>query len=229
VRHRQIDVVDFLVERVGFHVTNLDTLHTLLHSGSTEAPQYLAPSLSRIRHLELALRLPLEAFEQIEYHVGHTTSDWIPNPLSWLRLCPALACLEQLRTLHIWIDHDGSETYTLVNERAFLSPLNALKSTLPNLTITINLPKLHPKYEKPERHYTPYTSPPRDFSITRRTRQTSHALTNRHGEWCVDYIPDFPILSCHEFDSDSEAEERTEAFERMLWERGDDVEEYVRI
>ena len=232
MRHRQIEVLDFLVERAGFHVTHLEMLNAILNQGLTEAsivPEYLAPSLSRIRHLELALRLPLEAFSEIEYYVNHTTSDWIPNPMSWLHLCPGISQLSQLRKLHIWADHDGSETYTLVNERAFLSLLSALKSTLPHLIITVNLPKLHPKYESPERHYTPYTPPPRGFSISRYARETSRAVTNRHGELAVDYIPDFPILSCHEFDSDSEAEERTEAFERMLWERGDDVEEYVRI
>ena len=69
----------------------------------------------RIRNLRIALRLPNEESAQMEYHVAHEPSDWIPDPTSWLPLRPAVAAgLSELTELHV---HDGSETYTRVNER----------------------------------------------------------------------------------------------------------------
>jgi hypothetical protein len=109
-----------------------------------------------------------------------------------------------------------------VNERAFLLPLESL-SPNPNLRISINLPKLHPKYETPERHYVPGCDPP-PFIITRRLRQAYHGVESNTGDLRVEWVQDFPIL--WDCDSDEDLEEE-EAIERKMWEKGENVEQEV--
>lgn len=47
-------------------------------------------------------------------------------------------------------------SWSIVNERAFLLPLTHF-SVVSSLDIHVNLPKLHPKYEDPTRHFlSPY-------------------------------------------------------------------------
>lgn len=197
--------------------------------------EFLVLSLRRTRHLTLTLRLQLADFAEMEHHFIHPTSDWIPNPTSWLRLCPAIAQLQHLRSLHIRADHDSSESYTFINERGFLSPLTTLLALMPTLDIHINLPKILPKFESAERHCTHRTPAP-PFPITRRYRRRRHAVTNRKGERTIKGFSDTPMLDPPDqtFDSGADSdvvdalEEEAEGFERRLWERGDDVKRYVR-
>ncbi|KAH7065907.1 hypothetical protein BKA63DRAFT_524855 [Paraphoma chrysanthemicola] len=213
------DAMDFIIDVATCHVTDLITLQFLLQSPTTLTTETWAASFKRIQVLSITLRLSLHTFAQIEQDTLNDSQDNDTTSPNWLTLCPALRKLHNLRILHIWADHTSPKTWTLVNERAFLHPLEAL-STSPNLDITANLPKLHPRYESPDRHYM-QTTPAPPFTITRRLRQSEHAVQVKGGEFRVKSAQDFPIL--FEDDSDEDLEE-VERRERRMWERGEDVE-----
>ncbi|KAF2680408.1 hypothetical protein K458DRAFT_95101 [Lentithecium fluviatile CBS 122367] len=82
------------------------------------------------------------------------------------------------------------DTRTRVNERAALSPLAYLATNLnPKLDISVNQPKLHPKYEGADRHFME-DSPAPLFLIRRRIRQRCHA--NMHANEVI-HKDDFPF------------------------------------
>jgi hypothetical protein len=115
------------------------------------------------------------------------------SPVSaWLELPHAIPLMNKLRKLHIWLDHDEPCTWTTVNERAVLSPLASL-STLPHLEVSINLPKLHPKWETLDKHFME-DSGQLPLPIHRRYRQRSHGVEDRNGNLKAVDKADFPIL-----------------------------------
>lgn len=107
----------------------------------------------------------------------------------------------------------------MVNERAVLSPLAPLSNNL-NLDISIDLPKLHPKWEKPDRHFTE-DSPPLALTIHRRYRQRYHGIESSDASIRVEYDPDFPILHELALMKDMTMEE-VEEIERTSWKKGED-------
>jgi hypothetical protein len=142
----------------------------------------------------------------------------------WIQLCTAITGFERLRQLHLWADHNSQRSWTVVNERAFLAPLHTLLTANPHLQIHVSLPKLHPKYESPERHFVHDCAPP-PYRITRRLRQRFHAV--RQGtRYYKNWVPDFPIT--YEIDSSDEELETVEERERQWWQKGVDVEGWVR-
>jgi len=144
-----IDVVDFTADMAVFNVTDLDTLNRLLQragtssSGISSSFSFLTSVLPYIRKLNITLRSP---------PAGALTASWASQLTIWLRLCPAIAQLKELRRLRIWLDHNDQSSWSIVNERAILSPLTPLTS-ISNLNISVNLPKLHPHLERPDRHF----------------------------------------------------------------------------
>lgn len=101
-----------------------------------------------------------------------------------------------------------------MNERAILSSLDAL-TEIQRLNISVNLPKLHPYFETPERHFMKEGFPPL-FELERRLRQRYHAVDVGNGQFRIQYAPDFPSLrrtSITENMTDDEIEER----ERINW------------
>jgi len=213
-------VLDSLVDLTTFHVTDLNTIDRIVTPSSLIIPGHLSTALVRIQKLTITLRLPLQAYEGHEISLVQNAA---ANTSSWLKLCPAIARLERLRRLELWIDHDDPSSWSVVNERAFLSPLDNLVSH-PGLDISVNLPKLHPLYETPDRHFTHKSAQP-SYNITRRLRQCYHAVQGADGNFHKEEKQDFPIL--WDDDSDEELEE-VEQKEREMWENGVDVEAVVR-
>lgn len=70
---------------------------------------YTRPS---IRKLNSAFRLPLAFYGELEEHEAlllassHGTSVESMKCATWVRLWPAVCQLRQLRSLHIWLDHE---------------------------------------------------------------------------------------------------------------------------
>jgi hypothetical protein len=153
---------------------------------------------------------------------------------SWFQIFPAIVQLETLRKLQIWIDHDESTSWTLVNERAILRPLEPLIE-ISDLDMSISLPKLHPLWENPYRHFI-QDKP--IFNIERRPRHIYHGKRNpayQEGEFYVLERRDFPFLGNFEnevidflnemgpeHDLKKWSAAKLEAFERDLWVKGGD-------
>lgn len=210
------------------HLTDLNTLELLLREPPTlplrasTLEKYLAAAVSRALSLSLVLRFDLETFDAIEqvFQTGVCDSS---KATAWLRLCPRIAALEELRKLELWIDHDDEAEWARVNERAFLSPLDTLTSNK-NLNITVNLPKLHPRDEAHDRHFL-HNNPPALYTISRRFRQRLHGgYTNDGKRLCVCTNDQFPILYNRHHGDDLDT---VEAMERPLWERGENVVDLV--
>ena len=212
---------------------DLDTLERVLQgpgSSSLEAlthSAYLSNALLRTQNLSIVLMLALKTHRIGPNSDGSTIArSSIYNAVAWLQVSPAIAQLRKLRNLNIWIDHDSATTWTVVNERAILSPLVELAHTH-TMNISIILPKLHPGYETPERHFTPH-SPAPPFTLTRRLRQRYHGVDLGEGRFHVEYKADFPIMWEDDSDDSDDDLPTAEATERALWKNGVDVEELVR-
>jgi hypothetical protein len=141
------------------HVAGLEDLQLVLLLTDLELNNPLQIALSEVCHLDVILRLPLRIFEDINRATKEGCLNNLPEKVRlWVRLCSAVPNLPKLSTLRFWIDHDKSKTWTVVNERAFLAPLDTIAAVRPELEITVNLPLLHPKLESWERHFVTYSS-----------------------------------------------------------------------
>lgn len=264
---RFLDVCDFVVKTTAINVTDLDTLNIWLlkpnelSSGSNCAWNfwdYIRPS---IRKLNVALRLPLAFYGALEEDedmisvASHHTSAVSMRCAMWKRLWPAICQLPQLRSLLIWLDHDDRPSWSFVNERLALRGVVAALTasaqsrsedgTMPHIDITFNLPKLHPRFARPDTHFQ--ESPPPPFTIERRIRQRFHCEEGAGGNLKATYKADFPVLhdipdyikenarffqgdgmmSQEEVEMTSEEEvdmtlEDIEQFETRLWNEGTD-------
>lgn len=211
---RRADIVDSLVDTATIHVTDLATLQHIL---APTTSNHLATALNDMRVLSITLRLPLKEFDKIESPSAQPNKH--PSKHTWPSTCSALANLQNLRKLHLWLDHDHTSSWSVVNERAFLRPLHDIANK-PSPHISVNLPKTHPKHENFERHFLPSCDPP-PFTITRRLRQGQHAVPGRKGMLNVKDIPDFPESYSGE-DSEDDADfdrlAHAEMCERRVWE-----------
>lgn len=169
---------------------------------------YISPS---IRKLNIAFRLPLAFYEALQKDEGedlvsvagpHTRAVSV-GCAAWERLWPAICQLPQLRSLHIWLDHDDRPSWSFVNEHIALRPVIAAliarrqarseEETMPHMDIALNLPKLHPYYAKPNTHYFQESSSSL-FTIERRIRQRWHCQEGPIGNLRVVHKADFPVL-----------------------------------
>lgn len=224
-------MLQYLMSASTLRVTGLEDLQFVLQEAQQTHPSNLDMSLasravlSEVQRLEVIIRLPVCTFQEIERlsrEASLDNSQYTEEARFWMRPHCAIAELPKLRTLHFWIDHSQTRTWTAVNERAFLSPLDTLAAVRPEVIITVNLPLLHPKWESWDRHFTPGCSPPA-YVIQRRVRQRWHTAS-RHKE--LRTVSDFPIW----FEGDTSEDEDLEAiqkWERRDWESGVDVEEQV--
>jgi hypothetical protein len=230
-----------MVARIGtLHITDLDTMRSLQDSSPEKNPFSLVPLFTGVSRLNITHRLPLPFCRALEesYCSQNTDLRLSKDIQAWGNLGTTLSQLKSLRNLRIWIDYDGPEPWSVVHERALLSCLTPLY-TDEELNITISLPKLHPKYENEERHFTKGTHIP--FHIIRRLRQSTHTYTYETGGIGITERSDFPFLlvleeleaemagkreewgfSAPEYPSKSMAEIEEE--ERQQWRNGRDVE-----
>lgn len=256
-----VDVAKVLVSDVTFHVTDLETLDHLAQSNSgsqTLSSPYriLFTKAPLLRRLHITLRFSLPLFRAIAIlaavptssdcpktgHVNmppfHTSVSECDGARKWLQVRPALARrLQGLQNLHLWLDHDESASWSLVNERAVVSSILASMSPdmIPGLgTATVNLPMLHPRYEVPDRHYMGGKAQPPAFAlIDRRLRQNHFYEETDSGAGSVTYAPDFPAMfELCEYTADSDfgpamSPEQVEEMERDSWARGVDPEDDI--
>jgi hypothetical protein len=100
-----------------------------------------------------------------------------------------------LRTLTVWRDHDEKGSWSIVNERVILRPLEPLIDQ-PDLNMIMYLPKVHPGWEaeRPDWYYGNDSSPSR-FRICRRLRQRFHTKKEAQGRiGSVLHQEDFPVM-----------------------------------
>lgn len=188
-------MVDYIFGFAVVHVSDLDTLGILLLGqtptslfDTTAVPEYLSTAIIQIRDLSLTLKLPLATFQEIVQFQNQTQSSSMPTKpsppssenspsSSWLHLVPAIiTTLPLIRTLSIWLDHTSSRSWSHVNEREFLAPLDTFIASAPGVQVEVNLPHLNPKYSTLSRHFVPVYSPAPSYTITRRPRQRSYIL-----------------------------------------------------
>ncbi|KAF2108846.1 hypothetical protein BDV96DRAFT_636546 [Lophiotrema nucula] len=141
---------------------------------------------------------------------------------TWTQLGSTLGNLEELRVLRVWLDHDKSCTWTVVNERAILAPLTQFSSTT-NINISLSLPKLHPRFERDDYHFISTDQTP--FNLHRRVRQRFHVLEDLRGDLQVLFKPDFPEF--YTLVKDVMPSEEAEELERDGWRRGLDIGEII--
>jgi hypothetical protein len=227
--HRYTDIVNFTVNLAAVHSTDLNTLdHVLLEATKAPSlPRYLANNLLLVQNLSIVMRLPLAACETLESPEDpHSSTSSTTTATAWLKLFPTITKLERLRRLHIWLDHDSPLSWSVVNERAILSPLNAL-TNIPGLKTSVDLPKLHPQYETPNHHFTRECLMP-SFDIERRLRQRYHAVETSKGQFRARYHSNFPYL-LNDSDYEDMSEDEIEEIERNMWKNGTDVKAMASV
>lgn len=112
--------------------------------------------------------------------------------MAWTHLPQVISWMPKLRTLHIELDHTEQPTWSIINERAVLASFTTHPSSH-NIEFLITLPKLHPKWETPERHFTE-DSLHGTLSI-RRVHRLRHFIVEIEGGGVeLAYKPDFPTL-----------------------------------
>ncbi|KFY70986.1 hypothetical protein V499_08799 [Pseudogymnoascus sp. VKM F-103] len=215
--HTFLDACNVVVKTTAINVTDIDTLEMLLlkpnelisdSNCAWNLRDYISP---RIRKLNIAFRLPLAFYEVLQKDededlvlvVGPHTRAVSVGCAAWERLWPAICQLPQLRSLHIWLDHDDRPSWSFVNERVAMRPMIAAllartqahseEETMPHMDVALNLPKLHPHYAKPDTHYFQESSSSL-FTIERRIRQRWHCQEGPIGNLKVEHKADFPVL-----------------------------------
>jgi hypothetical protein len=209
------------------HVNDLDTLRDLVplpsehesgRSSTSITSGFILPNLEELR---ISLRLDLDTYTALD-DVGDSVGSQSSLSSAWTGLLLAIQHMSKLRRLRIWVDHKDACSWSVVNEHAVLSPLASLGNS-PNLEYSIDLPKLHPKWESPHRHFTE-DSPPSPLAIHRRYRQRYHGIEKSDGIICVEYSADFPALPelVYWDEENPLAMEEVEEAERRSWRAGVD-------
>ncbi|KAF2692021.1 hypothetical protein K458DRAFT_411703 [Lentithecium fluviatile CBS 122367] len=237
------EVIAILADTTALHITDLDTFAVLAPSPSSddlEAGNFFMSSLltcmlPSLKELRISLKLPLEVYALFESGTqpSSSSSSAINNPVTaWANLPSILNTLPNLRRLHIRLDHTEPDTWTRVNEHVALSPVASLAArSHAKLDIAVDLPKLHPKYEEPARHFIE-DSPAPPFPIQRRIRQRIHADIHANKIFHKDDFPfthemnDFLIewngMTVPNDMSYSEFAQYQEDQERNAWKEGRD-------
>lgn len=198
-----------------FHITDLGTLGYLRRHISDCSFDRISPPFSWIRKLHLTLKLPLSFFRALENPIDDP--DVNLQLTLWSQLSSAIEQLKELRILYIWFDHQDPASWSVVNERILLAGIASLAIN----DIQVDLPKLHPGYETPDRHFTEVASLP--FRIQRRQRQVYFNVKYNNGYSRIKYSPDFPnILDHPDFVAEFSPEE-IEEMERIMWKKGYNV------
>ncbi|KAH5750103.1 hypothetical protein HBI88_243360 [Parastagonospora nodorum] len=205
------EVSKFRWRNVALAITDLSVLEKLGSMEKDGLPGVLTHGTSE---LNLTLRMPFVFFQAIERPEEDTEQVRI-----WTGIPSTLANVLQWEGLSIWFDHADAQIWSVVDERALLTPLLAyLSNTV--IKSTLFLPMLHPVYELPERHLLNPTIG--NARVTRKLRQRWRGVVNCRGETDVVYRPDYPY-SVDAFDGYMTPGE-AEVWERGAWKDGIDVE-----
>ena len=250
-------MIEDLTATMDFHITDMQTLKALLADGNDAAalgrpfsfPTSIRPRITRLR---ITFSQPLEFFRTIETSSrllgqdrGHEPATTGSNSedergvAAWFQLPSRLLLqLPRLRILKIWLDHSGRDWWSVVDERAILSPLAELKKSHPGLELACILPNVHPKIEDGQRHYLPGETkaenlPP--FTIHRVLRQIYRVVfggsnaeeqvvevVDPTGAWSqgeIVRVRDFPHLRGLLLSPD-DTQAEVEELEAMIWRRG---------
>lgn len=226
--HRLSDVLQTLGHHTVIHVNELHVLEALnsglgfptLDAGQQFRASALAHIVPNLKELCVDLRLPLDTYSRLENYRRSKSCD-TRAIAPWIELHTTVGCFPKLQRLRIWLDHDEPESWTIVNERAALFPLQFVGKTS-EIDIQVDLPKLHPKYESPERHFTQGSEPKPAFTIIRRFRQREHAVQESDGFLWPTRAPDFPLLYGMVGDEawGNCTLEEVEQRERRIWKEG---------
>ncbi|KAH5543118.1 hypothetical protein HBI25_236890 [Parastagonospora nodorum] len=209
------EVSKFRWRNVALAITDLSVLENLGSMEKDGLPGVLTHGTSE---LNLTLRMPFVFFQAIERPEEDTEQVRI-----WTGIPSTLANVLQWEGLSIWFDHADAQIWSVVDERALLTPLLAyLSNTV--IKSTLFLPMLHPAYELPERHLLNPTIG--NARVTRKLRQRWRGEVNCQGETDVVYRPDYPY-SVDAFDGYMTPGE-AERWKRGAWADGIDIEAVAR-
>jgi hypothetical protein len=147
---RFTDVAEAIADTVAIEINDCDTLGSLvwtsgpevLISGQSCTSILFGCVLPNLKELGISLKPPLAAYEEFEY-ADDSVSSKSPFTSAWKALPPAIEHMSRLRKLRIWLDHEEPCSWSMVNERAALSPLASISNN-PNLSVSINLPNCIP-------------------------------------------------------------------------------------
>ncbi|KAH7083727.1 hypothetical protein FB567DRAFT_529793 [Paraphoma chrysanthemicola] len=192
-----IDIAEMFADTVVFHINDTEVLEAMNLWTSSEVlatdrslsvtSNFIGYTLPNVKNLEISLRIAPDNYNALE-----NPDEVTMFTTAWNRLPETITGMCKLHHLYIWLDHSEPSTWSIVNERILLSPVDRL-ATISNLDIAIALPRLHPKYTTPERHFFGGSAPV-GAAIKRRYRQRYHGIRSRSGVLEVRYEPDFPVL-----------------------------------
>ncbi|KAK3317195.1 hypothetical protein B0T19DRAFT_404902 [Cercophora scortea] len=232
-----------------------------LHSASLSSPYGLLSAIGpSLMKLDITLRVPLLFLQAIfDDNITESTYTGSPNTRTnngpeaaaqhignechwvrkWAGLWPALAFrLRKLRHLHVWLDHEDSRSWSLVNECAVLSSL-ARSFPLDNIAglegVSLTLPNLHPLHENPEIHFIASSLKiPPSIAINRRMRPVYWFEVSAPGERAeVMHVADFPFMVQYSGIKDhgweDTSQEEIQEIEREWWLTGELGNPYRRL
>ncbi|KAF1993270.1 hypothetical protein P154DRAFT_582990 [Amniculicola lignicola CBS 123094] len=172
----------------------------------------------RIKKPDIALRLPLCFCQDLDTQSDDTKSHPVSSRDTWTNVWSSISHLSDLRVLHLWIGHDSMTSWTNVDERSLLAPLETLTNGQ-HLHAEVNVLFLHPLHERLDQHYTDECEQP-PFIIHRRVRQNDSSSYGKtyHMEWFLAFLelhrtqPQFSPMGLVEIVK----------FERKLWKEDPD-------
>lgn len=233
---------------IGWYINDVVTLNRLFMThaegtgyGTDLSSEFLRHFVPNVKELHIVLNLPRSDYEGLERfpaprEIASSTSPSTSDLLkaTWLRIPTAINSMHHLQKLNIWLDLNAPFSWSILNERAILSPLLPFHNSPTN--ILINLPILHPKHENPSRHFTSDTDP-FPIPIHRRYRAQIRTATASNGSVYEMVRLDYP--QCSDFasfmlcdgdiggDEVNVTREEEEEWERRQWKMGrDPVKEF---
>ncbi|KAK4447188.1 hypothetical protein QBC34DRAFT_440199 [Podospora aff. communis PSN243] len=217
-----LDIVTVVIPAIEFFVTDLRTLSIMLGRGPVAPPfSFVTSFCPRITKLSITLSTPLSLFKAVEAVVtsesrpqddekpqdgeaetSHDAMDTLTQSdevdiWTWLLPSHLFTHLPQLQKLAIYLDHTSpkrTDRWGVVNERAFLAPILALKTANPDLELVCALPKIHPWLEDGERQFLPHDHewPPSRLGICRYLRTHCRILRGPDGQVSLKHNTDWP-------------------------------------
>ncbi|KAK4446421.1 hypothetical protein QBC34DRAFT_356803 [Podospora aff. communis PSN243] len=236
------DLIGEAMVMAEFHIAGLRTLKALLEVEEPSADDFDVDYFirSRIRNLSITLRAPLAFFNDIEKSrytsqqvQGHSSSSSLKDEgdvAFWSRVPSILLPrAPHLRRLQLWLDHDGEEYWSVVNEREILGPMETLATSNPSLNLVCILPKAHPAIEDRQRHFLPedeehHGQSSSGFEIRRILRQRYRVLmSDVLGREYMEYVIDFPHTHPRSSLFPTTPRDELEQHEAAGWRRGINV------